>query len=102
MLLADPEGELKVEFRDWAAQLNLEPGSLIPLDYPWVVDGKELSPEERSAQFSFDLDLLLRSRGQQASIPASPGTTVSPHAGSWTPADVLRALLGVRSAWGLD
>ena len=91
LLLADLDGRLTPEFLDWDGDLLLEPGSLVPAWYPWTVEGEELSAEERNAQFSFDLDLLLASRR-----PAPSAT------GPWTARDVLRSLLELRAVWRVE
>jgi hypothetical protein len=101
LLLAKPGGELREQFVDWENALPLEPGSLIPVWYPWRVDEKEMNAEERSAQFRFDLDVLLSSR-RPAKDSSTPGSPFVPAESSWTAQDVLPALLELRSVWGRD
>ena len=69
--------------------------------YPWRVDEKEMNAEERSAQFRFDLDVLLSSR-RPAKDSSTPGSPFVPAESSWTAQDVLPALLELRSVWGRD
>lgn len=97
LLLADPDGRLKPEFREWEADLPLEPGSLVPQWYPWVWEGEELSPEDRLNQFRSDLIALLVPPSRPLSKESAPNATASLTPPSLTPQDVLSYLYQLRS-----
>ena len=92
LLVAEPDGQLKPEFREWEADLPLQAGSLVPKWYPWVWEGLELSPDERQAQFRSDLTALLAPPNPTSSKEPQPSGTALPTPPSLKPQDILQSL----------
>ncbi len=59
LLVAQEDGTLKPEFEDWETNLSLSRGDLIPLEWPYVVEGRQLTVEERARSFEGNLEAML-------------------------------------------
>jgi len=100
--VAEIDGTLKPEFQEYEEMIDLDPGSLDPVWWPWAVEGQEMTAAERHGYFNQRLDETYRSlkrhAASAATSPPPPGSaTASPTPPSSMPQLVLKSLLLLRS-----
>ena len=100
LLVANSDGSLKPEFQEWDLALELEAESLLPVWWPWEVEGEPLSPQEREQNFRMSLDMFLTPPAlprPSSSVTSLASATASPTRPSLTGRAVLQSLLRLRS-----
>jgi hypothetical protein len=99
--VAELDGRLKPEFaEDYGELIDLEPGTLDPVWWPWAVQGEGRTPAQRHADFSINLDDMYRAlkKSAESSSPPPPSDFPYPTLENSKPHLVLRALLWLRAA----
>jgi hypothetical protein len=70
--IADATGDLKSPFDRWRDQIGpLDPKSSVPMWWPWAVEGRRLTPEQRWAHFVENLEAVYTEEQRAGQATAS-------------------------------